>query len=131
LPSQYLFGNSPYATYRSNLPATLRDYVASHTVAVGVSGGTVLRGSLLAEGAAVSCSSLRNAQDVQLVAGKLLLPKVDGSYRLLAIQSVSKAGGQATVSYYPLQTVTISNGAANPATLALAGQTVASLSCSN
>lgn len=129
--SQYLFGNSPYATYRSNLPATLRDYVASHTVAVGVSGGTVLRGSLLAEGAAVSCSSLRNAQDVQLVAGKLLLPKVDGSYRLLAIQSVSKAGGQATVSYYPLQTVTISNGAANPATLALAGQTVASLSCSN
>ena len=128
--SQYLFGYTPYATWRSNLPATLRDYVASHTVAVGVSGGAVLRGSLLAEGAAVSCNSLRDADDVQLVGGKLLLPKTDGSYRLLALQSVSKAGGQATVSYYPLQTVTISNGTANPATLALAGQTVASLSCS-
>lgn len=126
---QYLFGNTDYAVYRDNLQTTLKNHVADHTIPLSVSGDVAIRGTLLPEGRSISCDNLQISEDVELVNGKLLLPKVDGSYPLLVFQGVSKTGDSTTLTYYPLQTITVSNGVATPATLPLGSLTTGSISC--
>lgn len=126
-----LFGGVAYATYRQQLPAKLRDFVADTTLPLAYGGGELAGVFRLPAGSTADCATLmHSSEEAQIVNGKILLPKASGSQLLFLLQSEETVGGQQRLQYYPLQTVNVQGDVLTPAVLDLAGQTTASLSCS-